>query len=174
MTSPLFALAVGFRPLYFPSTFAFATPSRRRSSMISLSNWATLPARFTSSLPVAVWVSMFIARMRAVYVHQSDNGSFEAIHHRLIGIASRENIGSPRRIICYRRLMPRHHFVHDPGAFASTPQSAHRQAKRRWRMTYGLTGAMWAAQAEADVRTTIDTAKLKGANPFAVIVRALA
>ena len=34
--------------------------------------------------------------------------------------------------------------------------------------------AMWAAQAEADVRTTIDTAKLKGANPFAVIVRALA
>ena len=34
--------------------------------------------------------------------------------------------------------------------------------------------AMWAAQAEADVETTIDTAKLKGANPFAVIVRALA
>ncbi len=33
---------------------------------------------------------------------------------------------------------------------------------------------MWAAQAEADVRTTIDTAKLKGANPFAVIVRAVA
>lgn len=25
---------------------------------------------------------------------------------------------------------------------------------------------MWAAQAEADVRTTIDTAKLKGAKPF--------
>ena len=31
---------------------------------------------------------------------------------------------------------------------------------------------MWSAEAEADVRTTIDTAKLKGANPFAVIVRA--
>ncbi len=29
--------------------------------------------------------------------------------------------------------------------------------------------AMWAAQAEADVRTTIDTARLKGANPFQVI-----
>src|SRR5665811_2107860 len=26
------------------------------------------------------------------------------------------------------------------GAFASTPQCTHRQAKRRWRMTYGLTG----------------------------------
>ena len=34
--------------------------------------------------------------------------------------------------------------------------------------------AMWAAQAEADVRTTIDTAKLKGANPFTVIVSTLA
>src|SRR6202789_3666691 len=34
--------------------------------------------------------------------------------------------------------------------------------------------SVWAAQAEADVRTSIDTAKLKGANPFAVIVRALA
>jgi transposase len=33
--------------------------------------------------------------------------------------------------------------------------------------------AMWAAQAEADVRTTIDTARLKGANPFHVIVGAL-
>ena len=34
--------------------------------------------------------------------------------------------------------------------------------------------AMWAAQAEADVRTTVDTARLKGENPFAVIVGALA
>jgi transposase len=34
--------------------------------------------------------------------------------------------------------------------------------------------AMWAAQAEADVRTTVDTARLKGANPFAVIAAALA
>ena len=34
--------------------------------------------------------------------------------------------------------------------------------------------AMWAAQAEADVRTTIDTARLKGANPFDVIVATLA
>jgi len=34
--------------------------------------------------------------------------------------------------------------------------------------------AMWAAEAEADVRTTVDTARLKGANPFAVIVGILA
>jgi transposase len=34
--------------------------------------------------------------------------------------------------------------------------------------------ALWAAQAEADVRTTIDTARLKGANPFDVIVAILA
>jgi transposase len=34
--------------------------------------------------------------------------------------------------------------------------------------------AMWAAQAEADVRTTVDTARLRGANPFAVVVATLA
>ena len=34
--------------------------------------------------------------------------------------------------------------------------------------------AMWAAEAEADVRTTIDTARLVGANPFTVIVGTLA
>jgi transposase len=34
--------------------------------------------------------------------------------------------------------------------------------------------AMWAAQAEADVRTTIDTARLTAANPFEVILATLA
>jgi transposase len=34
--------------------------------------------------------------------------------------------------------------------------------------------AMWAAQAEADVRTTIDTARLRGANPFQTILDTLA
>jgi transposase len=34
--------------------------------------------------------------------------------------------------------------------------------------------AMWAAEAEADVRTTVDTARLNNANPFAVIIGALA
>jgi len=33
--------------------------------------------------------------------------------------------------------------------------------------------AMWAAQAEADVRTTVDTARLKGANPFQTILDTL-
>jgi transposase len=34
--------------------------------------------------------------------------------------------------------------------------------------------AMWAAQAEADVRTTTDTARLKGGNPFDVILATIA
>jgi transposase len=34
--------------------------------------------------------------------------------------------------------------------------------------------AMWAAQAEADVRTTVDTARLKGANPFQTILATMA
>jgi transposase len=34
--------------------------------------------------------------------------------------------------------------------------------------------ALWAAQAEADARTTIDTARLKGANPFNTIIATLA
>ena len=34
--------------------------------------------------------------------------------------------------------------------------------------------AMWAAKAEADVRTTVDTARLKGANPFQTILYTLA
>ena len=34
--------------------------------------------------------------------------------------------------------------------------------------------SMWAAQTEADVRTTIDTARLKGANLFDVILATLA
>ena len=34
--------------------------------------------------------------------------------------------------------------------------------------------AMWAAKAEADVRTTVDTAHLNGANPFDVVLAALA
>jgi transposase len=34
--------------------------------------------------------------------------------------------------------------------------------------------AMWAAQAESDVRTTVDTARLSGANPFQTILDTLA
>jgi transposase len=34
--------------------------------------------------------------------------------------------------------------------------------------------AMWAAEAEADVRTTVDTARLARANPFEVILATLA
>ena len=35
-----------------------------------------------------------------VYVRKCDDGSFEAVHHRLIGIASREDKSSPPRITC--------------------------------------------------------------------------
>jgi hypothetical protein len=35
-----------------------------------------------------------------VYVRKHGDGNFEAIHHRLIGIASREDRGSPPRITC--------------------------------------------------------------------------
>ena len=35
-----------------------------------------------------------------VYVRKRDDGSFEAVHHRLIGIASQEDKGSPPRITC--------------------------------------------------------------------------
>jgi hypothetical protein len=35
-----------------------------------------------------------------VYVRKREGGSFEALHHRLIGIASREEKDSPPRIIC--------------------------------------------------------------------------
>jgi hypothetical protein len=35
-----------------------------------------------------------------VYVREQDDGNFEAVHHRLIGIASGENKGSPPRITC--------------------------------------------------------------------------
>jgi hypothetical protein len=35
-----------------------------------------------------------------LYVHKRNDGSFEAAHHRLIGIASREDKGSPPRITC--------------------------------------------------------------------------
>ena len=33
---------------------------------------------------------------------------------------------------------------------------------------------MWAAEAEADVRTTVDTARLRGASPFQTILDTLA
>jgi len=33
-----------------------------------------------------------------VYARKRDDGGFEAVHHRLIGIASREDKGSPPRM----------------------------------------------------------------------------
>src|SRR5262249_47191494 len=57
--------AVATRPLYLPTALAFATPSRCRSSMISRSNSAKEPIRFSMSFPVGVAVSSCIARIRS-------------------------------------------------------------------------------------------------------------
>src|SRR6476661_7236867 len=61
-TSPALANAVGLRPTYRPSLFAFAMPSRCRSNIIVRSNSATLPSTLSMSLPVGVPVSRFMAR----------------------------------------------------------------------------------------------------------------
>lgn len=58
-------------------------------------------------------------------------------------------------------------FCDYPGEVEPTNNASERKLTNGYR-------AMWAAQAEADVRTTIDTARLKGANPFNVIVATLA
>jgi hypothetical protein len=57
LTSLALARAVGFLPRYRPSAFAFAIPSRCRSSINSRSNAPTAPMMVKISLPVAVPVS---------------------------------------------------------------------------------------------------------------------
>jgi transposase len=67
-------------------------------------------------------------------------------------------------------------FCHYPGEVEATNNGSERKLRPcviQRKVTNGYR-AMWAAQAEADVRTTIDTARLKGANPFNVIVATLA
>jgi transposase len=67
-------------------------------------------------------------------------------------------------------------FCDYPGEVESTNNGSERKLRPcviQRKVTNGYR-AMWAAQAEADVRTTIDTARLKGRNPFNVIVATLA
>jgi transposase len=67
-------------------------------------------------------------------------------------------------------------FCDYPGEVEATNNTSERKLRPcviQRKVTNGYR-AMWAAEAEADVRTTVDTARLKGANPFAVIVGALA
>ena len=67
-------------------------------------------------------------------------------------------------------------FCDYPGDVEATNNSSERKLRPcviQRKVTNGYR-AMWAAQAEADVRTTIDTARLKGRNPFDVIVATLA
>ena len=67
-------------------------------------------------------------------------------------------------------------FCNYPGEVAPTNNGSERKLRPcviQRKVTNGYR-AMWAAKAEADVRTTVDTARLKGANPFGVIVATLA
>lgn len=67
-------------------------------------------------------------------------------------------------------------FCDFPGEVAATNNGSERKLRPcviQRKVTNGYR-AMWAAQAEADVRTTIDTARLKGENPFDVILATLA
>jgi hypothetical protein len=55
-------------------------------------NLADLPSSFGGTSGGGLW---------RVYMRKRDDGSFEAVHHRLIGIASRENVKcTPPRITC--------------------------------------------------------------------------
>mgnify|MGYP000515965632 CR=1 FL=1 len=66
-------------------------------------------------------------------------------------------------------------FCDFPGEVDVTNNTSERKLRPcviRRKVTNGYR-AMWAAEAEADVRRTVDTAKLKGANPFATIVGSL-
>lgn len=67
-------------------------------------------------------------------------------------------------------------FCHYPGEVDPTNNGSERKLRPcviQRKVTNGYR-AMWAAEAEADVRTTVDTARLKGANPFDVIFTTLA
>lgn len=67
-------------------------------------------------------------------------------------------------------------FCDFPGEVEATNNGSERKLRpcvTQRKVTNGYR-AMWAAQAEADVRTTIDTARLKGANPFDVILATIA
>jgi transposase len=67
-------------------------------------------------------------------------------------------------------------FCHYPGEVDPTNNTSERKLRPcviQRKVTNGYR-AMWAAKAEADVRTTVDTARLKGANPFDVILATLA
>ena len=54
-------------------------------------NLPDLPAGFGGTSGGGLW---------RIYVRRCDDGSFEAVHHRLLGLASREEKGTPPRITC--------------------------------------------------------------------------
>ena len=67
-------------------------------------------------------------------------------------------------------------FCDYPGEVEATNNGSERKLRPcviQRKVTNGFR-AMWAAKAEADVRTTVDTARLNGANPFQTILDTLA
>jgi hypothetical protein len=54
-------------------------------------NLADLPDSFGGTSGGGLW---------RVYAHRREDGSFEGVHHRLIGIASRQTRDAPPRIMC--------------------------------------------------------------------------
>lgn len=67
-------------------------------------------------------------------------------------------------------------FCDYPGEVDVTNNTSERKL-RPWVIQRKVTNgyrAMWAAQAEANIRTTLDTARRKGANPFQLIASVLA
>jgi transposase len=66
-------------------------------------------------------------------------------------------------------------FCDYPGEVEATNNTSERKLRPcviQRKVTNGYR-AMWAAQAEADLRTTADTARLRGANPFQTILEIL-
>jgi hypothetical protein len=54
-------------------------------------NLSDLPYSFGGTSGGGLW---------RVYLRRREQGSFEAVHHRLLGIASSEDRGAPPRIMC--------------------------------------------------------------------------
>jgi len=83
--------------------------------------------------------------------------------------------GAPTSSQNRTRARPASTFCDHPGEVDATNNGSERKLRLRdpAKITNGYR-AMWAAQAEADVRTTVDTARLKGANPFQTILEIVA
>ncbi len=117
-------------------------------------------------------------------MHRIDAGSCSEPQSSGLRIATIGSLSAPTGCDLARELQAKMGRVQDqlltfcdyPGEVDVTNNTSERKLRPsviQRKVTNGYR-AMWAAEAEADVRTTVDTAGLKGANPFAVILSALA